>query len=91
MNIWNVIENVLCLVGLVFRSDEALGRAVIDDVRDFGFGESTRTRCVHKSCIVAAPNDFEVARVVLHTYGDVVSRDESSVAQNIAQSHCLVV
>lgn len=40
---------------------------------------------------MATPNNFEVPRIVLHTYGDVISGDESGGAQYIAESKSLIV
>ena len=40
MNIGNVVHNVLGLISLVLRSDETLGRTIINDVRDLCFCET---------------------------------------------------
>jgi hypothetical protein len=40
---------------------------------------------------MAPPDDFEIARVVLHADGDVVTRLKAGGAQDVRQSHCPLV
>ena len=75
------------MVCLVLRRNETLGCTVIDDVDEFSLGEATGTGRVDQPCVMAAPDDFEIARVVLHANGDVVTRLESSGAQHVGQPH----
>jgi hypothetical protein len=73
------------LVGLVLRSDESFGAAIVDDVGEFLGSQTTRAGGVNETRVVAAPNDLEIARMVLHADGDVVAHLQARRAQQVGQ------
>jgi hypothetical protein len=73
------------LLGLGPRGDEGSGTAVVDDVRQLAVGEAARARGVDESGVVTAPDDLEVARVVLHADGHVVARSQPGGVEELTQ------
>ncbi len=61
------------LVCLVLRRDVGACTTVVDDVFEFDALEAGRRRRVDQPGVVAAPDHFHVAVVVLHADGDVVA------------------
>ena len=73
------------LVGFVLGRDEHLRRAVVEDVAQLMAGEAAGAGGVHEAGVVAAPDDLEVAVVILHADGDMVTGLQAGGAQQMAQ------
>ena len=73
------------LIGLVLRRDVRPRAAVVDDVLQLGALQPGRGRGVDEAGVVAAPDDLEIAIMVLHAQRDVVTRFEPGRSQQATQ------
>lgn len=79
-------KDFCCLIGLVFRGDERLRPAIVDDVGKFLTGESRRCSGIDQTREVATPQDFQIAIVVLQAQRNVVAWLKTDASEQLGES-----